>query len=176
MSHIHSAFDSYAYIIVHSLYLFLHYDKGWSSECKLRLCAFHMILKPWLKLSTNDENQQVLSTVLTWILSWFRYVENESEYRVSRDSLMRYLKSNETVIALTNMRIIQNILSAIAVNEESCLHFHFLSSSTFLFISDSIVEGQNGLLREKINANCSLSLSTEIQTNMTRASFQKKQT
>jgi hypothetical protein len=147
---------------------------GWSPYSKLRLDAFHMVLKPWLKIIANESNESILKLLKCWILSWFRNVENQEEYSISRKQFDIYLSSSIEVIGIHNHLVISHILSAITCHEEYCLHFYFMSSSTLLFISDSIVEASNGVLRKHVTANSSLASSSEIQTNITRMKTQRK--
>ena len=127
-----------------------------------------MVLKPWLKIDTNENNETILKSLKSWILTWFREVENREEYRISRCRFDDFLSSNLELIGARNQQILNNILSAITCNEEHCLHFYYMSSTTFKFIGDSIVEASNGVLRKHITANSSLVQSSEIQKHVRR--------
>ena len=77
-------------------------------------------------------------------MTWFRNVENEQEYRISKERFTSYITSHSIKIGNSNLQTLEKILQAIAVNEERCLHFYFKGSCTFHFVGDSIIEGQMG--------------------------------
>lgn len=147
---------------------------GWSPFAKLRLDYFHMVCKPFMKAIVTDTNASVIKHVKAWIRTWFREIENEEEYIISKTKLLMYISSKSDIIGTHNDIIIQNILASISCQEDSCLHYHFKSATTLLFIGDSIIEACNGVLRKYVNANSTLANSSEIQTNLTRIKTHRK--
>ena len=145
-----------------------------STSCKLRLDEYHLVQKPFYKIIFNERNNKVLAKIKKWIISWFTYIENESEYTHSRNLFDDYLKSNAEIIGQHNVEHLMTMLISITRNNEHCFHYFFRNNTTLNFISDSIIEGQNGILRKHINANCTLERSAETQLLLTKGQAERK--
>ena len=124
---------------------FLSVARTWSPSLKLRLDVFHLLHKPFLKMVINEANKPILDKIKQWILSWFNYVENEAEYAYSRKGLDTYIDAKMDKLGLHNVENMLKIIESITRNQKYCMHYVFRGNTTFHFISDRVVEGQNGI-------------------------------
>ena len=88
-------------------------------------CGWHIVNQGWMRYVMGEKSlaredipkwQQIASTIKRWLYSWMEpgYCESEEEYRVSKQLLMMFIKSNAVVeVVGSNPYMIQSVIQFI---------------------------------------------------------------
>ena len=76
-------------------------------------------------------------------MSWFKYVETEEEFQISYLELKQFLTNSTTIIGNLCSANIESLLTKLLSKSSNLFHYHFLNTTTFDFLGDSITEAAN---------------------------------
>lgn len=131
-------------------------------RCRLRLDMFHIFLKPFFDAGGIYSNEH-LQVMFKWFFSFFVDIENDTEYRYSLSRLAQFMKESRVKMGEHWYNIANQILTTITCNERYLFHHRFITCCDFGFLGDSICESYNSVVKRHVNANSSLTNSTDIQ-------------
>ena len=122
---------------------------------KFRLDCYHFHKKVWYdKIIPSSEDtlpsRNVLKTVNSWIMSWFKIIESTEELYISHSVLMKYFNSKTDIVRVACAELTVKHITKILSSKEQLLHPFFKDVSSFEFISDSIVESANNPIKNGI--------------------------